>query len=287
MIPAISLINTTLQMQSAKAPGDGYFNITLGCLGLVLLGIAFAWDGLVRREMLLHSFPIGGGSVTIRRIGSIVIGLLAAALAIFLLLFAWGTVRLGLQSCGGSYGCLVGSAEFPAWVWFGLFFGWFTFVWLRVSNPRKRVLVYGVWYYQQRAARPVIERLQALGLPLLPKERVYALDEAVVGELHGQGWLVHGKAWLDGEPRTAREASLAEIVAAVQRGLQNPIPEEEDAGENAFIYQDTPSEREAVAVLVDYFLRRAEKAKRMSPVARWWVGSGQIGKWQVYGRRAI
>lgn len=287
MMPDIVLPNSATLLRAIASSSSGLFTGTLIIGGLALLFIAFAWDGLVRREMLLHAFPIGGGSITLRRVVSLVIGLLAAILAAFLLLFAGGFYLTGIQSCAGSYSCLVGSVQPFAWIWFGLFFGWFTLVWLRVGNPRKRVLVYGVWYYQQRAAGPVIERIRTLGLPAMAQARLYALEEAVVGELHAQGWLVHGKVWLDGEQRTARIAPLTEIITAVQHGLENPLSGDDGAGANAFVYQDVPSEREAVAILVDYFLRRAEKAKRMSPVARWWVGSGQLGKWQVYGRRAI
>jgi hypothetical protein len=280
-------LSSLTKLAEAVASGRDGFTGTLTIGALAFVCIAFAWDGLVRRQILLHSFPFGGGSVTVRRIVSVLIGLLAAALAVFLLLFAWGFYLLGIQSCGGSYSCLIGSVQPFAWVWFGLCFGWFTFVWLRMGDPRKRVLVYGVWYYQQRAARPVIERLRSLGLPPIARERLYALEEAVVGELHAQGWLAHGKAWLDGEQHTAREAPLTEIIASVQHGLRDQRSGDEAAREDAFVYHDTPGEREAVAALVEYFQKRAEKAKHMSVIARWWIGSAQIGKMQVYGRRSI
>jgi hypothetical protein len=157
-------------------------------------------------------------------------------------------------------------------MWFGLCAAWFFFVWLRIGDARKRVLVYGVWYHQEKVARLITRELHAEGQPIVTKERLYELQEQVVRLLHTQRWLTHGRTWLDGRNTIAREASLQEITAEV---LTEP----------EFATIPAP-ERETVQLLVAYFLQRAEHAKHMSPVARWWIGSAQIGKMQTYGARA-
>jgi hypothetical protein len=125
--------------------GDGgEFEVALILVALVFPCIAFAWDGLVRRQLLLHAFPFGGGSVTLKHIGSLLVALLAVAIGLVCVFFALGFCLVGSQLCHSSFACMVGLVEFPAWGWFGMWVVWFFYVWLRLGDPRKRVLVYGV-----------------------------------------------------------------------------------------------------------------------------------------------
>jgi hypothetical protein len=67
-------------------------DVTLGMLGLVFPCWAFAWDGLVRRQMAVPLFPFGSGlpgrAALISRLKAAAIGLLAALVGLFCLLFA-------------------------------------------------------------------------------------------------------------------------------------------------------------------------------------------------------
>ncbi len=251
---------------------DDSFTGTLGFLAFALPCFAFAWDGLVRRRVLLHAFPIGGGSITLKGIGALALALVSAALGLFFLLFAFGFYRLALTRCDGSVTCVLTSAQWPAWMLFGLFAVWFFFVWVRMGDARKRVLVYGVWYHQEKVARLIARHLRDEGKPTVSMERLYELQEQVVRLLHTQRWLSHGKTWLDGRNTIVREASLEAIIAEI-------LSEQEFATISS-------SEREAIRFLVAYFIQQAEHAKHMSPIVRWWIGSAQIGKMQTYGARA-
>ena len=239
--------------------------------GAAVRGLRLGWVN-TGRGRLLHAFPIGGGSVTLTGIGAFLLALVVSALGVFLFLLAWVSTRVALQRCNGSFSCVLTSAEWPAWVWFGLCAFWFFFVWLRLGDTRKRVLVYGVWYHQEKVARLIAQQLREEGQTPITKERHYALQEQIVRLLHTERWLIHDKEWLDGKNVVARQAPQEEIIAETLRA-----PE---------FAESSGSEREAVRLLVTYFLRRADSAKHMSPLARWWVGSAQIGKLQTYGARA-
>jgi hypothetical protein len=147
-------------------------------------------------------------------------------------------------------------------------------VWLRMGDPRKRVLVYGVWYHQQKVAREINRRLGQQGLAPLSRERLYALEEAVLGLMRARGWLVYGEAWLDGGRKRTAVAIPPERMA------------HEALREQAFA-QLGESERVAVELLLTYFQTQARRAHQMSPLRRWWVGTGQRGRLGVYGRRAL
>lgn len=263
---------------------DNTFTGTLIFLGLAFPFIALAWDGLIRRQLLLPAFPVGAAlgsqAVQVRRLGSIAIGLVCLLAAAFSLLFAWGFLRLGVaRTCPGRdaltcAGPLLGSAEVFSWAWLGLCLGWFVIVWLRMGDPRRRVLVYGVWYRQDKVARAITRQLQERGLPSLPQARVYALEEDVLRLMRARGWLVFGDASLDGGQQRTAVAVAPETM--VDRILQDPMFA--DAGE---------AERVAIEYLLGYFHVQAQRAQHLSPMRRWWVGSSQRGRLGVYGRRAV
>ncbi|HEV2237215.1 MAG TPA: hypothetical protein VGR57_11190 [Ktedonobacterales bacterium] len=275
MIATISLIT---------AARDDSFTGTLIFGGLALPSIAFAWDGLVRRRILLPAFPVGAAlgqsAALVRRAGSLAIGTFSLLGAGFCALAAWGYFLLAFQRrchSQGSLACLgslVGSVEGFAWGWFGICVGWFVVVWLWTGDPRKRMLVYGVWYHQERVARQVNQRLQAQELAPLPQEQLYALEEGVLRVLRARGWLDPSPAArADGEPPAARAAPAPEQMrAAVQ---QEVTP---SGGE---------AERAAAVWLLDDFLAQAQHAAQMSPRRRGWVSRLQLAKLGVYGRRAM
>lgn len=273
-------------LRSTPAAHDDSFTGTLGLLGLALPCIAFAWDGLVRRQLLLPDFPVGATlgaqALRIRRLGGLAIGLVCLLASIFFLLASMVFLQLAIeahcrnqnQSALACTGALAGSAEGFAWVCFGICLLWFVIVWLRLGNPYKHVLVYGVWYHQEKVARQINRQLRQRGLAPLPHERLYALEESVLQVMRAKGWLVYGEAWLDGgRTRTPVEVPLETMV---HETLQEPA------------FQST-AETESIAteLLLTYFHTQAQRAQHMSPFHRWWVGTGQRGKLGVYGRRAI
>lgn len=269
---------------SLAARRAAFFTGILIFLGLSIPCFALAWDGLVRRRMLLYGFPVRGAlgdqARLVRRVWAFAIGLLCLLAGLICLLLAYGTWLIAIErQCQGhfSLACadtLAGSAEWYAWAWLGMFVLWFLIVWLRAGDPRKRVLVYGVWYHQQQVARHVNQQLEARGLEPLPDEQIYALEEAVLRLMRAKGWLVYGDAYLDGgRKRTAIGVPPEQMVR-------------EALHERAF--QDvSKSERMVITLLIPYFLQQAQHAERMSPLHRWWVGTGQRGKLGVYGRRTI
>lgn len=249
---------------------------TLILVALALPFIAMAWDGLIRRQIRLQAFPTLRSGVSVRGVGALLLGLVAALAGGVCLTFALGFYLLAASPCGGSLTCTLGvfrAAEGFSWIWLGGFLVWFTFVWLRTGDPHKRVLVYGVWYHQKKAARHVLGQLRLQQLPLLPLEHLYDLEDQLLSFMHEQGWLTHGKAWLDGAGKTPVDVSIAEMwdVVLRQRAYRN----------------SSESERAAIRVLLEYFVTRAQRVKRMSRLSRWWVGSAQVGKAMTYGRRPI
>lgn len=245
-------------------------------VSLVLLCMVFAWDGLVRRRMLLPSSPLGGGSISITGVWALLVGSFAAlfggSMFFLLVVYAYSAVT----QCHGSLTCIGETArtvDVAVWVWLGLTVVWIVLVWLRAGNPYKRVLVYGVWYHQDKVARLTQNDLAARGLKPLPKERIYALAAALIQTMHQQHWLVNGKVWLDGGTTTAKDLTVTEMLEVV---LHQPAYQ-----------QSGKSQRAAIAFLLSYFKTEAQRAQRMWPFHRWLVGTAQIGKRQVYGRRAI
>lgn len=257
---------------------------TLILLGLAIPCFALAWDGLVRRKMLLYAFPVRGAlgdqARVARRIWAFMIGLLCLVAGLTFLLLAWGSFLVAFERrCQGHgslacVGALAGSAEAYAWAWFGGCVLWFLIVWLRMGDPRKRVLVYGMWYHQDKVAREVNRQLQTRGLAPLPDERLYALEEAVLRLMRTRGWLVYGDTYLDGgRKRTPVEIPPDEMAREALR-------------EKAFQGLGE-SERMAITLLLADFQAQARRAEHMSRLHRWWVGGGQRGKLGVYGRRTI
>ena len=258
--------------------------MSLGFLGLAFPCPAFAWDGLVRRQLLLPAWPVGAAfghqALRIRRVGGLLIGMLSLLGTVFFLFAGWALWLLAAKrDCGGEQaltcaGTLARSAQFVGWAWFGMCAVWFGFVWMRLGDPRKRALVYGVWYHQERVARRLARELQAQGLAPLPQDRVYALEEAVLRLMRARGWLVYGDAWMDGgRHRTAVTVPLETMSA---EALRQP----------AFQGADE-STRAAIEWLLEYFQTQAQRVQHMSPLHRWWVGWAQKGRLGVYGRRAL
>jgi hypothetical protein len=261
------------------------FSLTVIFTGTALPCLAFAWDGLVRRQALLPAFPVGAAlgqqAASLRRFGALALGLLALLAGAFCLLAAWALWRTAaMQLCQrrGALTCmgtLVGTVQFSAWGWFGLCLLWFLVVWLLVGDPRKRVLVPGVWYHQERLARQVNRRLCAQGMAPLPSERLYALEEGVVRVLRAQGWLNPPPAARANDvPSATRAASAPEQIQAV---VQQEVLAS-GGGE---------AERAATVWLLDDFLAQAQHAAQMSTKRRLWVSRIQAAKLGVYGRRAL
>jgi hypothetical protein len=75
---------------------------------------------------------------------------------------------------------------------------------------------------------------------------------------------------------TKREAHPIPQQMMLQAVLREPAYR--DVGE---------SEREAIGLLLAYFLERVQQAEHTSPLQRWWVGGAQQGKLGVYGRRRL
>jgi hypothetical protein len=145
-------------------------------------------------------------------------------------------------------------------------------VWLWAGDPRKRVLVYGVWYHQERIARQVNRQLRVHGLAPLPHERLYVLEDGIVRLLRELGWLDSNppSSASEGEPPQAkRERMLADVRRELaERGV---------AG----------SEEQAAIGLLDSFLTQAQQAQKMSPPRGGWVARVHAAKLGVYGRRAL
>jgi hypothetical protein len=257
----------------ATLPDGGNVEMTLILAGLALPCLASAGDGLVPPRTLLQVLPIGGRSVTLKGVVSFLVGMLALAIALGCLFLAFGFFLLGSTLCHGSFACLISSVEFPAWGWFAVCAGWFFLVWLRFGDSHQRVLVYGRWYHEDQVARLVAQQLSARGLAPIPEETLYDLESDLVRRMHERGWIVHGWAWLDGgQKRSVVEVPPDEMLRTVLR---------EPAYRHA-----TDAEREAIRFLLEYFLAQARRAEQVSPIWRWWVGTAQIAKGQVYGRRA-
>lgn len=275
---------------SMASAAKGNFSITLIFFGLALPCIAGAWDGLVRRQMLLPAFPVGAAmgqqAASIRRTGAVVVGLFCLLASIFLLLLVWGTWLVAakyLCHSGSALTCmgtLVRATEAPAWGWSSMWVLWFVVVWLWMGDPRKRILVPGVWYHQEVVARQINRELRRQGLAPLPRERLYALENNLVRLLRVSGWLNAGAAAAQRSggrsPQVlqVREAPSREsMLAEVQRELVST-----GVGD---------SERVAIGLLLDYFLARAQQAEQMSPLRRWWAHRSQAAKLGVYGQRAL
>ena len=270
----IATLTTTTS--SASAYND-YFSMTLGALGLALPCFAFAWEGLVRRQLLMPAFPpsavFGSQALLIRRLGGLAIGLVCLLASVFLVLFALLLIQVGAgRDCRGHgalacLGTLAGTAEWTAWAWFGGFVLWFVIVWLRMGDPRKRVLVYGVWYHQEKVARQINHELRARGLASLPQERLYTLEDSVLRVMRAKGWLVYGDAWLAGGRQ--QQAAPVDVTPETmwREALREPAFESLDE-----------TERVAVGLPLALFQTQAERAQHLSPLRRWWVGTGQHGK---------
>lgn len=275
---------TILVMIGTSRAQDDAFTGTLILLGLAIPCFALAWDGLVRRRVLLYVFPVRGAlgdqAHLVRRIGALVIGLLCLLAGLICLILAWGFFVVAFEhrcqvheplACTGS---LASSAAVIGWIWLAGGVLWFLIVWLRMGDPRKRVLVYGVWYHQEKVACQVNQGLQARGLAPLPEERAYALEEAVLRLMRARGWLAYGDAYLDGgSKRTA-------VNVTPEQMAREALREKTFQGLN-------DSEREAIMLLLTDFQAQARRAEHMSRLHRWWVGTGQRGKLGVYGRRTI
>jgi hypothetical protein len=115
------------------------------------------------------------------------------------------------MDCDGSLACVGAQLRSVDWtagvVLAGCIF-WFVFVWVCMGNPYKQVLVSGVWYRQDKVAQLIFDELQALQLRPLPIERIYALEDDVVRLMHQHELLVHGKSWLDGGKRKAKDVPV-------------------------------------------------------------------------------
>lgn len=283
MIYALALVGL-----AAKPIKTSPFDASVGFAGLLLLCFAFAWDGLVRRQLLVPAYPMGAAlgkqAYLIRRVGGILIGLVALIGTLFCLLVIWAMWMVAVQwecqphtSALGCAGSLLRSTDFAAWAWFGLWALWFGLVWLRMGDPRKRTLAHGVWYRQDKVARMVNRDLRARGLPTLSDEKLVALQNAVLQVMRKQGWLVYGDWWMDGvargSERRAFQASPATILT--------------QTFEDSAFQEAQKNERAAIEFLLTYFATQAEKAHHMSKLRRWWVGTGQRGRLGVYGRRAL
>lgn len=284
---------STLAAAGVNAAASGAFATMLIFAGLVPLCIAFAWDGLVRRHALVWSFPVGATlgqqAASITRLWAVVLGAFAAVLGLFLLLLSWEFYRIALKrQCPGHAslactGALASSTTWIAWAWFSLFVFWFVFVWLRFGDPRKRVLVSGIWYQQDRAAELVNRQMRARGLAPLAPARLYTLQTGLVRWLNWHGWLGSAAAGPARAPspvsppggaRGTPGVADADVVQAAMR---------EQAAYRAL----GESEREAVTLLIPYFLDLARRGQRQSPIARWWARTGQLARLGIYGRRTL
>jgi hypothetical protein len=291
----------TIGAASVTARASGAFTVMLGFVGMVFPCLAFAWDGLVRRRALIAPFPVGatlgGNAALLKHVWAVVLALFALLLGGFFLLAAWGFYLVALQrQCPGRaslacVGALAASATWVGWAWFGLCAGWFVIVWLRIGDPRKRVLVPGVWYQQDRAAEFANRQLRARGLAPLSPRRLYAMEAGLVRWLTwhqrlGPGAVPRGQGRPPGSPPAgpapsgpseAREvpgvAAADEVLAAIERERDYLAASE--------------AERTAMKALIPYFLDLARRGERQSPLARWWVRTGQLARLGIYGRRTL
>lgn len=238
--------------------------LTVICFALALLCFIPAWDGCVRGRISLPFFPSVGG------VWARLVGIPAALLDGLLVFLAWQSWREESTLCSGSWACIgthVRTIDSSTWsVLAGALLFWVV-VWLRIGDPRKRILLYGVWYHQEHAARAVRRQLRAQQLPLLTGEQIYTLEDEVVRLMGKEGWLERAA------DKTAQEVPLDEMYQFVMRRHRY---------RNA-----TEAERVALHALLDYFITRARTVRHMLPLVRWWIGSGQIGKMMTYGRRDL
>lgn len=260
------------------------FSLFLGFGSLALVCVAYAWDGLVRRRALVAPFPrgaaFGGQPLLLRRIGAFTVGMIAAILTLGCLVMALSSLAVAVQEgCHGTFtlgciGSLAAGVPLPGWVWVGLCTGWFVLVWLLLGNPYQRVLVYGVWYYQDRVARLVHQALADQGLPPLADETVFTLEEQVRQRMRRERWLLYGQPWLDG----TRLASVPPPPLATMMQVVLKKPQFQGA---------SSSEQAAIEFLLTYFLTQAQQAQQMSPMKRFLVGRLQLSKLGSYGGRAV
>jgi hypothetical protein len=129
-----------------------------------------------------------------------VVGVLCLLASAFLLLLVWGSWLVAAQqdwhgeSALACMRSLLGTVQLYAWGWFGMWVLWFVVVWMWTGDPRKRVLVYGVWYHQEPVARQVNRQQRAQGLESLPRECVYGLEDGIARLLRANGWLDQGQS---------------------------------------------------------------------------------------------
>ena len=193
---------STLAAPGVTEAASSAFTVMLGFVGIALPCFAFAWDGLIRRHALIWSFPVGATlgqqATSITRLRAVVLGTFSALLGVFLLGLAVEFYRVALlRQCPGHasltcVGALTASVPWEGWLWLGICTGWFVLVWLRIGDPRKRVLVSGVWYQQDRAAGVVNRRLRAQGLAPMAPQRLYQIETVLVRWLNEHGWLGPG-----------------------------------------------------------------------------------------------
>lgn len=284
---------STLAAPDVTDAASSAFTVMLGFAGLVFPCGAFAWDGLVRRHALIWSFPVGATlgqqAASITRLRAVVLGVVSALLGVFLLGLAVEFYRVALlRQCPGHaslacVGALTASVPWAGWLWFGICTGWFVFVWLRIGDPRKRVLVSGVWYQQDRAAGVVNRRLRAQGLLPLAPERLYQIEGVLVRWLNQHGWLGPGvtgpgyglppAAWPQGAAEAQEVAEPDVVLTAVE-------------GERVYLAADE-TQRAALRILIPYFLDLARRGERKSALARWWARTGQLARLGIYGRRTL
>jgi hypothetical protein len=224
---------------------------------------------------------MGQQAAFVARMRATVLGVLCLLATAFLLLLVWGSWMVAAQhdchggSALGCMGSLLGTVQVYGWGWFGMWVLWFVVVWLWTGDPRKRVLVYGVWYHQERVARAVNRQLRAQGLATLPRERLYGLEDSIVHLLRANGWLEQDQSPSSPEPegKASPHAKREHMLAEVQRALaERGVAESEQA---------------AVGLLVDSFLAQAQQAQELSPLRRGWIGRVQAAKLGVYGKRAL
>lgn len=256
------------------------FNVFLGFGGLSLFFTAFAWDGLVRHRMLIAPYPrgaaFGGQSLLLKFVRSILAGIVAALLALGCLLMASGSLSVVVQEdCHSTLssrclGTLVSGVSWYGWLWAGICLGWFVFVWLLLGNPYQRVLVYGVWYYQDKVSRLIQQALNAQNLPALPDETILALEEQTRQLMHRERWLVYDHKWLDGvRLDSIAPPSLEEMMQTALKKLP--------------FQPSNPSEQAAISFLLNYFFTQARQAQNLSPLKRFLVGRLQFAKGGSYG----
>jgi hypothetical protein len=236
-------------------------------IGIFLVAIVFTWDGLVRRHIRL-SRDLLQWQVTIRGMPAVLLGSLAAIVAVIDGSAIIQQLRLMSESCRASIQCLTGQALLPlvsSWPVVGLMIieiGAFS-IWLmgafELRGPYRRTLLApGVWNSEKDLVAVVTRRLQEAHLPRADDDVVLLMGREIKQRLGTRALSALKHRTADG--RLDADRVLEAVVQSA-----------------TFQYPQVPSEvaRVVAAAIVEYYL---ELYKRVPLAYRWALNPERRGR---------